>query len=551
MIDVIVPTRNRPELLTRALDSIQEQTVDTDITVYVVNDGGTDVSGLVRGYPNTVYLAHDRQKGCGAARNTGIRAGSGNLIAYLDDDDWWLQPHLEKLLNGMSGGQRVVYSDAFYTYEDGVTIPRISPDYSYELLLQENLAPVNAMMHERSLVDECGLFDEDLPSHQDYALWLRFARVTPFRHVDAMTCMVSARNDPERISLQTDRLADRAAVQEKYGRAQPKKKDAKILLFCPTYELNGQVQMCKDSLESFRALRAPEGVRVDRVISMDNPYPTAEKGKNILHQYQQAQKRALKGGYDALCTFEHDMIAPADGLDKLWGSPGEVVYGLYVFRHGAWVVNAFQRMDKSPNLGESLSYHKQEYNAAEKAGWAVVSGAGMGFTLIRRGVLEKINFRNSDESYPPDWALAYDCQGKGILQVARFDVRCGHIDEDGTILYVGKEPTMTVKMKVLVSFVGDIGKGNQPFTEGEILQAQPDMALDYVRAGFMKYVDPVVEVKKAKRVTADDADFAEFVDLIEPVEAAVVVPGEISQPPEAKAGRNRRRKGVQPGGKAA
>jgi glycosyltransferase involved in cell wall biosynthesis len=214
MIDIVLPTRNRPRLLQRALESIWAQTVQ-DYTVYVVNDAGGDVSELVGGYPKAVYLEHDRQKGCGAARNTAIRAGTGSLIAYLDDDDIWLIDHLEILLNGM-GESRLCYGDAWYSDERNQIIERKSLDFSYERLLLENLMPVITVMHERSLVDECGLFDENLSSHEDYDLWLRFAKVTSFRHIPAITCVVSVRNDPSRMSLSCDMYSDRETIQRRY-----------------------------------------------------------------------------------------------------------------------------------------------------------------------------------------------------------------------------------------------------------------------------------------------------------------------------------------------
>lgn len=217
MIDIILPTRNRQALLKRALDSIQAQTRQ-DYAVYVVNDSGEDVSELVSGYPKAVYLAHAQRKGCGAARNTAIRAGHGKMIAYLDDDDWWLPGHLETLMNGMQDA-RMVYSDACFSDENGIQFDRQSPDFSYERLLQENLTPVITVMHDRGLFDECGYFDESLESHEDYDLWLRFARITAFRHIASITCIVSIRNDRGRMSQYRNMLVDREAIQRRYAHA--------------------------------------------------------------------------------------------------------------------------------------------------------------------------------------------------------------------------------------------------------------------------------------------------------------------------------------------
>lgn len=263
---------------------------------------------------------------------------------------------------------------------------------------------------------------------------------------------------------------------------------AKILLFCPTYEVNGSLHIWPDSEASFWRLRTPAGVKTMRMIGQDNPYPGG-KHRNTLHQYQQAQRKALDEGFDGLCTFEDDMIVPEDGLIKLWDTPADVVYGVYQLRHGAYVLNAFRTMGESPNIGESLSFYDDEYQAALQAGSAIVSGCGMGFTLIRRHVLERFPLRDWQGSYAPDWALAHDCQAAGIKQMARFDVQCGHIEDDGRVLWPGRK-ARNMKIEALVSFVGDIGNGNQAFQAGEILDGDPRRAWEYVRAGFMKSLEP-------------------------------------------------------------
>lgn len=215
------------------------------------------------------------------------------------------------------------------------------------------------------------------------------------------------------------------------------------------------------------------------------------------------------------------MLVPEDGLIKLWDTPADVVYGLYMLRHSAFVVNAFRRMDGSPNIGESLSFYEKEYDAANEDGSVKVSGCGMGFTLIRRSVLERIPFREWEGNYAPDWAFAYDCQRANVLQMCRFDVKCGHIEDDGRILWPGKEAKRTMKVKVLVRFVGDIGNGNQPFEPGQELNADPVMGWDYVRAGFMEIADAPPKVETP------------------PVEMATAQRGEISQTPRGRASRGK------------
>lgn len=265
----------------------------------------------------------------------------------------------------------------------------------------------------------------------------------------------------------------------------------KILLFCPAYERDGLDEFWPDSQASFAGLMAPAGVEVARMIGRDNPFDIRvyHRYQNTLHQFRNAQRVALANGYDALCTFESDMIVPADGLIKLWATtlqeggeaPAAVVYGLYMLRHGSNVVNAFRKLEGSPNIDQSVSLFPELYAEGMRAGRLAVSGCGMGFTLIRRSVLERFEFRNWDDgSFAPDWALASDCQAAGIEQVARFDVRCGHIESNGLILWPGRNGAM-VNVRVRESFTR-----GQVYTAGETTEMPTGDALEMSRCGFVE-----------------------------------------------------------------
>ena len=89
-ISVIIPTFNRAELLKRALESVQCQTL-LPYEVLVIDDGSTDhTKELVNSQFPKVRFFHQEQKGVSAARNRGIQLAKGNWIAFLDSDDEWL-----------------------------------------------------------------------------------------------------------------------------------------------------------------------------------------------------------------------------------------------------------------------------------------------------------------------------------------------------------------------------------------------------------------------------------------------------------------------------
>jgi len=100
-VSVVVPTYDRSGLLQRAVDSALAQTM-TDLEVVVVDDASTDdTEAIVRGYEDdrVRYVAHETNRGGSAARNTGIERARGEYVAFLDSDDEWLPPKLERQLD--------------------------------------------------------------------------------------------------------------------------------------------------------------------------------------------------------------------------------------------------------------------------------------------------------------------------------------------------------------------------------------------------------------------------------------------------------------------
>jgi len=168
-------------------------------------------------------------------------------------------------------------------------------------------------------------------------------------------------------------------------------------------------------------------------IGYHNPFP-GNKIANVIAQYQRARAIFLASGHDAMLTVEDDMIIPPNALQSLHDSDGGVVYGVYLFRHGTPTLSAWRYIDRR-RMGTTLSMYPHETEVYRQRGWAKVSGVGWGCTLIRREVLGRIAFRSKDKGDAGDVGFAGDCIAAGIEQIARFDVLCGHICEDGEVLW--------------------------------------------------------------------------------------------------------------------
>ncbi|MDD2338417.1 MAG: glycosyltransferase, partial [Geobacteraceae bacterium] len=228
-VSVIVPTHNRPELLAKALRSIQDQTF-RDFEIIVVNDAGIDVSRLVEHFDSkgTIhYINKETNEGLAAARNSGIRAARGKYLAYLDDDDIYYPDHLQTLTDFLENSDSLVaYSDALRALQEqkGETFTTVKRDIPYceefdaDRLLVENYIPVLCVMHERKCLDQIGLFDETLPRHEDWDLWIRMSQEFPFVHIPKVTAEFTHRNtDPSGMTSGTlpSMLATLEKVYEK------------------------------------------------------------------------------------------------------------------------------------------------------------------------------------------------------------------------------------------------------------------------------------------------------------------------------------------------
>ena len=107
-VDVIVATRDRPELLGRALRGIMNQDYDGPITCTVVFDrSDPDRSIMTREAERRILVTTNaRADGLAGARNTGLEKADGDMVAFCDDDDEWLPTKITAQMRAMaeSGG---------------------------------------------------------------------------------------------------------------------------------------------------------------------------------------------------------------------------------------------------------------------------------------------------------------------------------------------------------------------------------------------------------------------------------------------------------------
>jgi glycosyltransferase involved in cell wall biosynthesis len=191
LVSVVVPTYDDSVYLGPALESIAAQTHD-NIELVVVDSSGVawlrDLAARVDGF---TYVFQE-PRGLAAARNRGLDAATGDVIAFLDADDRWLPDKLDRQLAAIAAGADVVYSDV-YLVEDGKA--RHQPALPVEHLkthhidfLYEGGVPMPTVLARRECFED-ERFDERLPVAEDRHLWARlFARHRPARVAEPLAC---------------------------------------------------------------------------------------------------------------------------------------------------------------------------------------------------------------------------------------------------------------------------------------------------------------------------------------------------------------------------
>lgn len=181
MVSVIIPTYNRGWVLREAIDSVLAQDFK-DFELIVVDDGSTDNTGeIIDSYDQDLIVLRQSNKGVSAARNRGIAAAAGRLVAFLDSDDLWLPRKLSSQVDFFNSNPAALINQTEEIWiRNGVRVnPKIRHHKFSGMIFEQSLGlclvSPSAVMIKRSLFDEVGLFDEDLPACEDYDLWLRIS----------------------------------------------------------------------------------------------------------------------------------------------------------------------------------------------------------------------------------------------------------------------------------------------------------------------------------------------------------------------------------------
>lgn len=186
-VTVLMLTFNRPQFISRAIESIQRQTVQ-DWELIVVHDGpNEEIAGILREWerrePRVRYFRRLEKGNIAQANNFGLRQAQGQYVAVLDDDDYWAEPDkLERQIAFLDGNRDYVAcgGGAITIDQEGrETLRYLKPETPEEIRRVALLA--NPMVHSTAMyrleaARQVGFYDESLAGFQDWDLFLKLGR---------------------------------------------------------------------------------------------------------------------------------------------------------------------------------------------------------------------------------------------------------------------------------------------------------------------------------------------------------------------------------------
>ena len=180
LISVITCTWNSEAFFDESIASVLAQ--DHPDIEYIFVDGGSSDDTLERiaAIPRPVKIVRDIQGGISRAMNEGVLAATGEVVAYLHSDDYYLAPDvLSHVADALSDGNSGWAFGRIKRVVDGQLVPEsyLAPRYSRRRLLRRNFIPHPATFVRRDWINQVGRFDESLKYAMDYDLWLKLSKI--------------------------------------------------------------------------------------------------------------------------------------------------------------------------------------------------------------------------------------------------------------------------------------------------------------------------------------------------------------------------------------
>lgn len=264
MITVVITTYKRPlNTLKRAVDTVLNQSY-TNWELIIVDDSpdSWELRSIISSYASDLmktdyrirYIAHKKNLGACAARNTGLLSAKGELIAYLDDDDEWVTDKLRKQeikMKTCNEDVALIYCGSIY-YDEKKRIRYIHKDQYlkgkvFDKLITKNfIGGTSFPLIRTNALKKIGGFDERMPAGQDADVWLRLSQIYNIDFVDEPLVIYHIHNEEQISSTPEKRIKGNERKIEKYCdyfRSHPKAYSCCLMDLACAYAFGGKSNM--------------------------------------------------------------------------------------------------------------------------------------------------------------------------------------------------------------------------------------------------------------------------------------------------------------------
>jgi glycosyltransferase involved in cell wall biosynthesis len=284
LVSVVIPTYNRAFFVTKAIDSVLNQTF-VDYEVIVVDDGSSDnTSKTLKQYQDKIKYIYQNNSGVSAARNTGIAVACGKWVAFLDSDDEWREDYLAQQIKHAVAFPEIIMQTAnclfigldgkqeSYFEINGSLGAFNRTDYLFVeqpfcFVVKHGPWQVGSTIIRRKAIIEAGLFDTKFKFSEDFDLMARVALQGAFGLINENLVNIYRRNE----------LNDCLTNQIRNNRLKARKSDEMI------FEKLKKIENLSD-----KECRALNGLLSANRRAIGNLFLEEGKNKNARYSYRQA-----------------------------------------------------------------------------------------------------------------------------------------------------------------------------------------------------------------------------------------------------------------------
>lgn len=306
LVSIVMRTRNRPDLLKQAAESVIQQDYP-NIELVVVNDGGESVADCLDNareqLSNVQYLHLVQNQGRATAANTGLDYASGEYIQFLDDDDLIDSHHISQLMHALQ--QNGQYQAAYA----GIRLENQNYDFNYDfnphILKAWNYIPIHAVLFSSRLLQQGCRFDARLEAFEDWDFWIQMSQFTDFYHLSEFGGDYRQTGNSDGGTFQTTEKTDfyRLCVIDKWQQKLSSEELEKIFYALKEYPSSNEEQLTiKHTLLQQQKLLVEEQLsnKIDHINALNEVSEGQKKSIETLNEELQKQQYARQQLSDQL-----------------------------------------------------------------------------------------------------------------------------------------------------------------------------------------------------------------------------------------------------------